>query len=564
VSNIAAKAKSTFDLLKQAAVDWMEDNALRLSAALSYYSIFSIAPLLVIAIAIAGWFLGPQVAQGMLHDQLSGLLGAKAAEGVEGMIQSASKPTSSVMAGIMGGITLLLGASGVFGQLKDALNTIWEVEAKPGRGVWKFIHERLLSFGMVAVIGFLLLVSLFVTTALAGVSKYLGSVLPMSGVLLGVLSSAVSFGVITVLFASVFKFLPDAKVQWRHVWIGAALTALLFEIGKALLAWYLGKQGAASAYGAATSAVLLLLWVYYASLILFYGAEFTQVYARAKGARIEPSENAQRVALVKEPKEPLKMTNQTSSTNQAAASSAGATEQAMPGPRKESARLAVGPELNRAEEPTNEFVEKNAVPLLLGAIGGGLLLGILLRRGEVGAELSPGDQVKHGSRALLFGAMAATAAAFNRWSKRAKKELEPARLRKQANRSSERHSTASRLRWRKLANSHDLHSIQHKRLRVRSRRGQRGTARRGDPVFESASSAVLNRSERGGIALRAGRGIRRSRPGAGFPWLRLPHHHSGIRHCRNAWRREYLDCRTGGRGAAPPWGCRRPGLRCSQ
>ena len=431
MSYLVAKAKSTFDLLKQAAVDWMEDNALRLSAALSYYSIFSIAPLLVIAIAIAGWFLGPQAAQGMLHDQLSGLLGAKAAEGVEGMVQSASKPTSSMMAGIMGGITLLLGASGVFGQLKDALNTIWEVEAKPGQGVWKFIHERLLSFGMVAVIGFLLLVSLFVTTALAGVSKYLGSVLPMSGVLLGVLSSAVSFGVITVLFASVFKFLPDAKVQWRHVWIGAALTALLFEIGKALLAWYLGKQGAASAYGAATSAVLLLLWVYYASLILFYGAEFTQVYARAKGARIEPSENAQRVALVKEPKEPLKMTNQTSSTNQASASSAGATEQAMPGPRKESARLAVGPELNRAEEPTNEFVEKNAVPLLLGAIGGGLLLGILLRRGEVGAELSPGDQVKHGSRALLFGAMAATAAAFSRWSKRAKKELKPARLRKQ-------------------------------------------------------------------------------------------------------------------------------------
>jgi membrane protein len=430
VSNFAAKTKSTFGLLKQAAVDWMEDNALRLSAALSYYSIFSIAPLLVIAIAIAGWFFGQQAAQGMLYEQLSGLLGAKAAEGIQGMVQSASKPSSSILAGIVGGITLLLGASGVFGQLKDALNTIWEVEAKPGQGIWKFIRERLLSFGMVAVIGFLLLVSLFVTTALAGISKYIGSALPIPGVLLGILSSALSFAVITVLFAAIFKFLPDAKVQWRHVWIGAALTALLFEIGKALLAWYLGRQGAASAYGAATSAVLILLWVYYASLILFYGAEFTQVYARAKGARIEPSENAQRVASETNPKEPLKMNHQ-SSTNQGSTGPAASTENATPAPRKESARMAVGPDPNRVEEPTNEFVEKNAIPLLLGALGGGLLLGVLLRRGEVGAELSPGDQVKNGSRALLFGAMAATAAAFNRWSKRAKKEFKPAKLRKQ-------------------------------------------------------------------------------------------------------------------------------------
>jgi len=176
--------------------------------------------------------------------------------------------------------------------------------------------------------------------------------------------------------------------------------------------------------------VLVLLWVYYASLILLYGAEFTEVYARAKGVSIEPSENAQRVPSAKQTEEPRKMNSQTSSTKDPDAESNASYDPSQPVPHKESARLGVG-QIHQAEEPTNEFVEKNAVPILLGAVGGGLLLGVLLRRGEVGAELSPGDQVKNGSRALFLGAMAATAAAFNRWSKKARKEFKPAKMRKQ-------------------------------------------------------------------------------------------------------------------------------------
>jgi hypothetical protein len=266
---------------------------------------------------------------------------------------------------------------------------------------------------------------------LSGMSKYIGSALPMSEAVVGLLGSVVSFGVITVLFAAIFKFLPDAKVSWRYVWIGAAVTALLFEIGKALLAIYLGRQGAQSPYGAATSVVLVLLWVYYASLILFFGAEFTQVYARAHGAKIEPAENAQPVATAKPPKEPLNM-NQPASSDYTSTSASSSNGTPTPGPRKESARLAVGPdpmELN--DHAPNPFIEKNALPLLIGAIGAGLLGGLLLRRGEVGAALTPGLQVKTSSRTLALGLAALAAGALSRWSKVARKELQPAKLRKQ-------------------------------------------------------------------------------------------------------------------------------------
>jgi membrane protein len=292
----ALSLKSAGSLLKETASEWLNDNALRLSAALAYYSTFSIAPLLVIALAIAGWIFGREAASGLLDRQLQTLLGGAAAEGVKGLLTSASKPASSVLAGVLGIVALLLGASGVFGQLKDALNTIWEVRKKPGQAISGFIRERLLSFGMVLVIGFLLLVSLLLTAAVSGLTEYFGS--GLAGPVLTGLSSLVSFAVVTLLFAAIFKVLPDAKVQWRDVWMGAVVTGLLFEIGKSLLALYLGHQSTSSAYGAATSVVLVLLWVYYASLILFFGAEFTQVYARAHGARIEPNENAEPVTPV--------------------------------------------------------------------------------------------------------------------------------------------------------------------------------------------------------------------------------------------------------------------------
>ena len=281
-----------FKLLKETFDDWMEDNALRLSAALAYYSIFSIAPLLVIAISIAGLVLGEDAVRGQLGDQLRGYIGMQAAEAVQSMVKSASKPSDGWLGAAVGFVTLMLGASGVFGQLKDALNTIWEVKATGGGGVWAFLRARLLNFGMVLVIGFLLLTSLLLTTAFAALSGYiehLSGLPPFLGMFMGFI---VSFALVTVLFAFIFKVLPDAQIEWRNVWTGAVVTALLFELGKFGLSFYLGRESTASSFGAAGSVVLLLLWVYYASCILLFGAEFTQVYAHAMGHDIQPSPGA--------------------------------------------------------------------------------------------------------------------------------------------------------------------------------------------------------------------------------------------------------------------------------
>ncbi len=281
-----------FRMLKATADAWLEDNALRLSAALAYYSIFSIAPLLVIAISVAGLVLGEEAVRGQLGQQLEGYLGPQAAAGVQTLVQSASKPSEGWLGAIVGFATLLLGASGVFGQLKDALNTIWGVKPKGGAGVWRFFRERLLNFGLVLVIGFLLLTSLVLTTTLAALSGYFEQLVGIPPVVGGLVTFGVSFGVVTLLFAFIFKVLPDAQIEWRNVWIGAGVTALLFEIGKFGLGFYLGRESTASGFGAAGSVVILLLWVYYASCILLFGAEFTQVYARETGHDIQPSPNA--------------------------------------------------------------------------------------------------------------------------------------------------------------------------------------------------------------------------------------------------------------------------------
>lgn len=288
----ALTGNRVFKLLKATFDDWMEDNALRLSAALAYYSIFSIAPLLIIAISVAGLVLGQEAVQGQLEGQLKTLIGVQAAAGVQSMVQSASKPSDGWMGAVVGFGTLLLGASGLFGQLKDALNTIWEVKAKDGGGALAFIRDRLLNFGLVLVIGFLLLTSLLLTTALAAMNGYFETLFGMPAFVGGALGFAVSFAVVTALFALIFKVLPDAQIEWRHVWIGAAVTALLFELGKFGLGFYLGRESTASSFGAAGSVVLLLLWVYYASCILLFGAEFTQVYARESGHQILPAAGA--------------------------------------------------------------------------------------------------------------------------------------------------------------------------------------------------------------------------------------------------------------------------------
>lgn len=277
--------KTTFD-------GWMEDNALRLSAALAYYSIFSIAPLLVIAIGIAGLVLGHEAVHGQVGPLMQAYVGPQAAKALQSMIQSASKPSAGWLATTVGFVTLMLGASGVFGQLKDALNTIWEVKSQSSGGVWGFLRGRLLNFGMVLIIGFLLLTSLLLSTALTaftGFLQHLVGLPPALGVIFGFV---VSFVVVAILFAFIFKVLPDARIEWRQVWIGAMVTALLFEVGKFGLSFYLGRESTASSFGAAGSVVLLLLWVYYASCILLFGAEFTQVYARETGHGIQPAPGA--------------------------------------------------------------------------------------------------------------------------------------------------------------------------------------------------------------------------------------------------------------------------------
>jgi membrane protein len=279
-------------LFRDAFRGWSEDKALRLAAAIAYYSVFSIAPLLVITIAIAGLVLGDEAATGKLFDTMKGYIGGQAAAGVQAMVESASRPRSGIIATVVGGATLLLGASGVLGQLKDALNTIWEVEVKKGVGVAFMIRSKFLNFGMVLVIGLLLLVSLLLSSFLTSLNQSFEQILSLPAWVWTTVASVVSLGVITTLFAMLFKVLPDACIRWRDVWIGALITAVLFEVGKFALGWYLGRESMTNAYGSAGSVVLLILWVYYASCILLFGAEFTQVYAAATGHVIKPSAHA--------------------------------------------------------------------------------------------------------------------------------------------------------------------------------------------------------------------------------------------------------------------------------
>jgi membrane protein len=280
-------------LLKQTASEWMEDDAPTLGAALAYYTVFSLAPLMTIAIAMAGFFFGKEAAQGQIFDELRVLLGEQGGKAVEEMVQSANaQPTAGIVATIISIVMLLVGASGVFGQLQASLNTIWGVKPKSGRGVLGIIQDRLLSFGFTLVVGFLLLVSLLLTAGIALVADWVGSLMPGSETIAQMLNILFSLAMITLLFAMIFKFLPDAKIAWRDVWVGAFITAALFTIGKFALGIYLGKSGVASSYGAAGSLIVLLLWVYYSSQILFFGAEFTQVYANRFGTRVAPADNA--------------------------------------------------------------------------------------------------------------------------------------------------------------------------------------------------------------------------------------------------------------------------------
>lgn len=288
--------KALFGVLKDSASDWSKDKASRLAAALSYYTIFSIAPLLIIAIAVAGLVFGQEAASNQIFHQIRGFVGDQGAEAVQDMVAGAGKHGGGAVATVVGVVTLLLGASGAIGQLQDALNTIWEVEPKPGQGIKGFIRTRFLSFSMVLVIAFMLLVSLVVSAGLSGAGDYLERILPVPAFVLQAINFAVSFVVVSLLFSLMFKVLPDVKIAWRDVWIGGMVTALLFTLGKALIGLYLGRGSVTSSYGAAGSLVVILIWIYYSSQILFFGAEFTQVYANKFGSRLEPTPNAQPVS----------------------------------------------------------------------------------------------------------------------------------------------------------------------------------------------------------------------------------------------------------------------------
>ena len=290
------KRSTLLYLAKTTIREWMDDKALRLGAALSYYTIFSIAPLLLIVIAIAGLAFGHDAARTQILNQLQGLLGPEAREAIGEMLQKANKPETGLVASVVGILTLLFGATGVVIQLQDALNSIWEVKEKKS-GIKGIFLDRILSLGMILGIGFLLLVSLVVSAALTAVSERFGT-----AVVLQVLNVIVSFGVITVLFAMIFKYLPDKEVQWRNVWTGAAVTSLLFTLGKILVGIYLARSSIASGYGAAGSLVIILLWVYYNSQILFLGAEFTQVYSSLQGdqAPVRLEEENEQEKIVRE------------------------------------------------------------------------------------------------------------------------------------------------------------------------------------------------------------------------------------------------------------------------
>ena len=286
-------------LLKETLREWREDGATRLAAALAYYMTFSLAPLLVLIIAIAGLVGGREAAQNQTMAQVEDLLGSDGREFVQGMIESASRPTTGLLATLIGAVTLLFGALGVFGELQNSLNTIWEVKPKPARGFFdgmkRFVVDRLLSFTMVLGIGFLLLASLVISAALSALGEYIGTRWPVADIWLEVINFVISFAVITLLFAMIFKFLPEVNIVWRDVWLGAAVTSALFTLGKFLIGLYLGRSEVGNTFGAAGSLAILLIWIYYSAQILFLGAEFTQVYANRYGSKIEPDPDMVRI-----------------------------------------------------------------------------------------------------------------------------------------------------------------------------------------------------------------------------------------------------------------------------
>jgi membrane protein len=285
--------KTGLDVVKETFSKWIDDKAPRLAASLSYYTIFAMAPTLVIVIAVASMVFGEEAAQGKIVTEIEELVGREGAEAVQTILRNSAQDDTGILATALSILVLIVGATTVFVELQDSLNTIWGVTPKPGRGILGMLRDRFLSFAMVIGTGFLLMVSLIVSAALTALQEWLGGMFPHLGItVVRIIQMVLSVAIFTVMAGAIYKVLPDVKIAWRDVAIGALITAVLFTLGKFLIGLYLGQSGVASTYGAAGSLAVLFVWIYYSGLIFFLGAEFTQVYANRWGKRVEPSANA--------------------------------------------------------------------------------------------------------------------------------------------------------------------------------------------------------------------------------------------------------------------------------
>lgn len=283
-------AKSGWELLKRTYREFDDDNGIKLSASLSYYTIFSLPPLLIIILSIFSFFFGPEAVTGRFYVQINGMVGYQAALQIQETIKNIELSNSNSFAAIFGGTLLLIGASGVFAEIQSSINFIWGLKAKPNKGIMKFIKNRIMSFSMIASVGFLLLVSLMVNTVMDVINTRLLRFFPDSTVyLFYVLNILVLFATTTILFAIIFKTLPDGYIAWKDALIGSSFTSFFFMFGKFAIGFYLGSSTVATVYGAAGSVIIILIWVYYSAIILYFGAEFTKVYANLHGDKIVPN-----------------------------------------------------------------------------------------------------------------------------------------------------------------------------------------------------------------------------------------------------------------------------------
>jgi membrane protein len=289
---IPSAIRELWSILKSTVEEWYDDDASRLAASLAFYTTLSLAPLLLVSIAIAGLVFGEDVARGHVSTEVGGLVGERGAEAIATILENAKDTSQGVIAALVGAVVLLFGASGVFAELQAAMDIIWEVKPKEGRGVWGVVRDRFTSFTMVVGVGFLLLVSLVVSALMSAMTSRLNVALGAVALVAQIIHIVVSLGMTTVIFGLIFKVVPDAKIRWRDVWIGALATSIFFTVGKLLISLYLGRSTVASTYGAAGSVIVILVWVYYSAQLLFFGAELTQVLTRRWGRVIEPADGA--------------------------------------------------------------------------------------------------------------------------------------------------------------------------------------------------------------------------------------------------------------------------------